>query len=469
MYYRLKQSYVLRGWEGLAWVLVKRPCNQIYQLSQEEFQVLILCDGETELSNNLLDITLEKNLRRCIRKGWIEICEKPYPLEKDQYYQYHHNRYVDRIFWSITGKCNFHCRHCYMDAPDEALGELSTTQAMSFIDQMAECGVLKVDITGGEPFIRKDFWQLVDQIISYKMTIGAIHTNGWLLDESVLNKFEQRGLKPDIVVSFDGIGWHDWMRGVEGAEKAALRALELCHQHGFYTSVGMCIHQGSLSTIPQTVEKLSSIGVESIKISNVEQTELWRRRNEGNDLSWSDFIEAMISYIPWYYKAGRPIKQLILGNVAELYQDTHGVIIAERYDGTEKCLNCYLCDSARWSCYIAPDGRLLPCMAMTASSVQNKFPRVQDIGLKQGLSSSYFMRFINGRIRDLMAANPECNACAYRYKCGGGCRALATIEFDCDLMGCDRTMCMLWKNGYIDRIRKAIDEAEAKYGSSLKA
>ena len=50
MYYRLKQSYVLRGWEGLAWVLVKRPCNQIYQLSQEEFQVLILCDGETELS-----------------------------------------------------------------------------------------------------------------------------------------------------------------------------------------------------------------------------------------------------------------------------------------------------------------------------------------------------------------------------------------------------------------------------------
>lgn len=60
MYYRLKQSYVLRGWEGLAWVLVKRPCNQIYQLSQEEFQVLILCDGETELSNNLLDITLEK-------------------------------------------------------------------------------------------------------------------------------------------------------------------------------------------------------------------------------------------------------------------------------------------------------------------------------------------------------------------------------------------------------------------------
>ena len=37
---------------------------------------------------------------------------------------------------------------------------------------------------------------------------------------------------------------------------------------------------------------------------------------------------------------------------------------------------------------------------------------------------------------------------------------------DGKLMGCDRGMCMFWKNGYYERIKKAIDEAEAKYGAA---
>ena len=48
MYYRMKPPYVLRGWEGMAWVLVKRPENWTQNLTQEQFQVLTLCDGETK-------------------------------------------------------------------------------------------------------------------------------------------------------------------------------------------------------------------------------------------------------------------------------------------------------------------------------------------------------------------------------------------------------------------------------------
>ena len=102
---------------------------------------------------------------------------------------------------------------------------------------------------------------------------------------------------------------------------------------------------------------------------------------------------------------------------------------------------------------------------MTDSPQQEKFPLVQDIGLKQGLSDSYYMQFVNGRIKDLFAENAECNTCQYRYKCGGGCRA-AALASDGKLMGCDRGMCMFWKNGYYERIKKAIDEAEAKYGAA---
>ncbi len=447
----------------MAWVLVERPDNLIQKLSRERFQVLLLCDGETDLSSSLLSESMKNSLQQCEAENIIESCTKPCPLNKDQYYRYFGNRYVSTVLWSITGKCNYRCRHCFMDAPNAALGELSTDEALNLIDQMAECGVLQVDITGGEPFVRKDFWQLVDRMIYHKMTIGMVYTNGWLLTDKVLDEFERRNLYPEFSISFDGIGWHDWMRGVPGAEEAAIRALQLCKKRGFSTNVEMCLHRGNLGVLMQTVEALCSVGVQAVKASYVVPTPLWSHNSDGNMLSDQEYFEAMLRFIPEFYKAGRPV-ELLLGNIIYLHRNKPYKVVAERYDGTQKSLDDHLCDAARWACYITPEGRLLPCMPMTSSPAQKLFPRIQDIGLKCGLSDSFYMKFVDGRVKDLLKSNAECNACSYRYKCGGGCRASALLYGDHNLMGCDRTMCMLWKEGYVDRIRKAADEAIAKYG-----
>ena len=468
MYYRMKSGYALRGWEGTAWVLVKRPENRTKMLTWEQFQVLMLCDGETELPGDLLDETLKETLEKCKSENLVEVCEKAYPLELDQYYRYYHNRYVRSAFWSITGKCNYRCRHCYMDAPEAMLGELSTEQALDLIDQMENCGVLCVDITGGEPFVRKDFWELIDRFLSHHIYIRTIYSNGWLLNEKVLEEFEKRKIRPSFSVSFDGVGWHDWMRGIPGAEEAALRALKLCCDRGFDVDVEMCLHRGNKETLPQTVMALKNIGVEYIKVGNVSQTPLWCHNSQGNALTDREYIESLLPYIEWYYKMGQPVKRLVLSSVIALEQNAPYRIVGQHNDGTENSLNCFMCNAARTACYITPEGRLLPCMPMTASPEQDKFPLVQDIGLRQGLSDSYYMQFVAGKVKDLFAANPECNACQYRYWCGGGCRANALLEGDHDLMGCDRTMCMMWKEGYVDRIQQIADEAVAKYGGPME-
>lgn len=467
MYYRLKSDYALRGWSKVSWALVKRPGNTVQWLSQELFQVLLLCDGETDLTEEMLDDTLSKALEKCKEKELVDACETPAPLDQDQYYQVYDNRYVDMVFWSVTGRCNYRCRHCFMDAPDGALGELSTKEALALIDQMAACGVLRVDITGGEPFVRKDIWQLVDRILSYKMVIGKIYTNGWLLNEKVLDEFEKRGMKPAVSISFDGVGWHDWMRGVQGAENAALRALRLCKERGFRTDVEMCIHRGNVDCLPETIRVLREEGVTDLKVSNVAQTELWQCNSEGNAMTPQEYTDAMIRYIPQYFQAGCPI-DLVISGVVVLRNNKPYKIVAEPYDGTEKCLDCHMCGATRWACYVTPEGRLLPCMPMTASTEQDRFPKVQEIGLKQGLSDSYYMEFVNGRVKDLLEANEECGSCPYRLRCGGGCRANALLDGSRELMGCDRTMCMLWKEGYVDRIRQVTEDAIAKYGGTVK-
>ena len=462
MFYRLKRNYIMRGWEKMAWMLVRRPENSYKALKAKEFQTLLLCDGGTDLDTVQMTDEMRQALEQFEKEDIIEACEPGTVLEREQYYHYYDNRFIRLAFWSITGRCNFQCRHCFMDAPEGRMGELSHEQAIGLIDQMAECGVLRVDITGGEPFVRKDFWTLIDRIQLRRMTIGEVYTNGWLLNDSILNEFEKRNLRPEISISFDGVGWHDWMRGIRGAEEAAIKALKLCEKRGFPRNVEMCIHKGNQETLPETVKLLSDIGVPRLKTSNVSQTNLWEHNSEGNALDTREYTEAMIRYIPHFFEAGMPM-DIMLGGVITLHKNSRDYsVIPEKHCGTEECLSSHLCGAIRYACYITPEGRLLPCMPMTVCQEQEFFPLVQDIGLKKGLSDSFYMNIVDSRIKDLLAVNTKCADCAHKYQWGGGCRASALAETG-ELMGCDIDQCLIWEEGYVERIRAAADEAIAKY------
>src|SRR5699024_11549908 len=76
LFYRLKETFALRGWQKMAWVLVERPDNLIQKLSRERFQVLLLCDGETDLSSSLLSESMKNSLQQCEAENIIESEER---------------------------------------------------------------------------------------------------------------------------------------------------------------------------------------------------------------------------------------------------------------------------------------------------------------------------------------------------------------------------------------------------------
>ena len=459
-YCYLSPQYKLRGWIGFPYALVYS--GDVIRLSREEFNVLIACDGQTDMETIRTE-QIQNTLHSLEEKGFIRFSDKPRAIDPEQYYYHYDNRYIREVYWSITGRCNFRCRHCYLNAPDAEMGEMTHEEAMKVIDQIAECGVYHLLVSGGEPLVRKDFFSLIDHALEKRIQIDQIYTNGWLLTDKMLDEFDQRGIKPEFSISFDGVGWHDWMRGVQGAEQAVLDTLRRCKDRGFATSIETCIHRGNADTIRETVKMLSETGIQSIKFCEVCNTDLWKRNADGNAMTTREYNDAVLRYIPRFFEDGMPV-DILFGGVLYLYKNsTNYSLVAEFDEGTEKCLTRHMCGAVRNSCYIAPDGRLLPCMPIASVPDQSLFPKIQDIGLQAALKDSFFMEFAGRRVKDLLEVCKTCRECPHHLKCGGGCRASAVLEGEKNLMGPDPSRCLMWKGGYREKVHKVCDEAIRKY------
>ena len=76
------------------------------------------------------------------------------------------------VVWEITLACNMRCIHCGSSASPltKRLDELSTQEALDVINQLQEIGVQRVVLSGGEPFLRKDWEALEKEVARLDMT-----------------------------------------------------------------------------------------------------------------------------------------------------------------------------------------------------------------------------------------------------------------------------------------------------------
>ena len=92
--------------------------------------------------------------------------------------------------WEITCRCNLRCVMCYTDCfnrPDKILKELSTRDILRIMDELAEEGCVELCLTGGEPLIRADFFELYDHATSHGFFV-TLFTNGTLITEAVADR-----------------------------------------------------------------------------------------------------------------------------------------------------------------------------------------------------------------------------------------------------------------------------------------
>ena len=450
MFYRLKSEYMLRGWKLLSTGVVNHENRTVQFLPPKKYNVLKLCNGQS--AGDSFDEAQHKILEEFIADGYVETTDEISPLESVQEYKFHDNRFLRSIAWSITGKCNCKCRHCYMSASPQKVEEFTHEQCMDIIAQMADCGVQNVALIGGEPLVRRDFWEIVDELIAKDIRIKKVFSNGILINEKFISELKKRNLRPKFQLSFDGVGCHDWLRGFNGAEKAFYRAVKLLHEGNFNINVSFDLHKGNLDSVRESVKLLASMGVDSVKIGRIFAAGAAFSMQD-KLMTQSETYDFFLEYIPQYIADGAPIKLYLSGMFSAFGATEYSIPIVKMGENFNHDNYC-MCINARNFMQINCDGYVVPCMPMNyAESNKKFFSRITDKSLKEILDDKAYMDLVSTRLGDYFKKNPECDACEYRNRCGGGCRGLAMYHNrDGNLFGIDRDTCTFFKGGYYDKV-----------------
>jgi mycofactocin radical SAM maturase len=136
------------------------------------------------------------------------------------------------LTWELTYACNLACTHCLSSSGRRDPGELSTDEAKSLIDEIAAMKVFYINIGGGEPMIRGDFFELIEHAVAQRVGV-KFSTNGTRVDGPAARRLAGIDYL-DIQVSIDGAdaATSDRVRGA-GSYDAARRAMDHLAAAGF--------------------------------------------------------------------------------------------------------------------------------------------------------------------------------------------------------------------------------------------
>ena len=155
------------------------------------------------------------------------------------------------LTWELTYACNLQCVHCLSSSGRRDPRELTTEECEAVIDELQRMQVFYINIGGGEPTIRKDFWHLVRYAVDHGVGV-KFSTNGSGIDAEVAEQLAESDYV-DVQISIDGADaeTNDHVRGA-GSFATAVQAMEHLQAagfEGFKISVVMTRHN-----IPQVDE-----------------------------------------------------------------------------------------------------------------------------------------------------------------------------------------------------------------------
>ena len=454
MYFRLTDHYALRSWSGVICAYYEKNVSHAKPLTRRQADILIQCDGEH-------DIEINDTVLSLVDKGMIVSCRKgEHPSEWSSYKKYD-NRYFPKMNLMITGKCNYNCIHCF-NAVDNAplMTEWSYEELCDLLDQARDCGIQAFTVTGGEPMVHPHFMDILRGIHERGMFVENLITNGSCITQDLLDEIKSFGCNPVFKISFDGVGYHDWMRGKTGAEEKTLRILRLCKENGFKIITHTQVNKKNRSCLMQTARLLDAIGIDETRFLRTTEVPRWFENAGDSGLNVNEYFETMLDFAKEYITSGMKMniecwQYLLLFPKRQSFSIVPAGFPAERYRDS-----VLVCGRVREYVSITSSGEVVPCNQASGLLAKNEmsYGNLHRENLKDILSSGRYIDQVCMTVGDVRKNNSKCDSCKWIRQCGGGCRMAALLfsREKKDIYAPDPTQCMFFENGWYEKTTAAL-------------
>jgi radical SAM protein with 4Fe4S-binding SPASM domain len=315
----------------------------------------------------------------------------------------------------ITKACNLRCKLCGVGAGEPLDYELPTEEVFKVVDNMAEAGLSHISFSGGEPTVRKDFFEVINYASKRIRSIGVV-TNGLVVDREYARKLVLAGAG-SVMVSLDGAKaeTHDFNRG-EGSYEKAIQAIKNCQSAGVGTvRTSFTISRTNYHELQDIIKLTLDLGI-ALQVQEFAA----RGRGAGRE----DLVLTR--------RMRRDMQRLLYR-----CQVTHGLnkfgfencyIVSEDMETQKICTDsslssdisdfCVGCLAGIYSFFLNSDGTMKLCGGYAEGILGDL--------KEQKLSDIWRNSEILHHIRNRDDLKGRCGSCTYRYICGG-CRINAYL------------------------------------------
>jgi AdoMet-dependent heme synthase len=296
----------------------------------------------------------------------------------------------------VTYRCNERCVHCYLDHEDH--GEMTTAEIMHLLDEMAEAGVFILTLSGGEIFVRKDFFEILEYARRLMFCV-KLKTNAVLIREHEARRIRDLGVESvQISIYSHRPEVHDAITLVPGSLKRSVTAIRFLKSQGLKVIIANVLMTENMQDYSGVRALAAELGVEC---------------------TLDPTVTPMMDGNPSTLRLG--VGHTVL---REVFRDSSMVGDTEEFcaipaPAGDSELESFPCSAGHTACYVSPYGDVYPCVQFPLPTGNVRQQRFVDIWRHSDRMNE--VRAI--RLKDLTT----CTQCTHLSNCTR-CPGLAFME-----------------------------------------
>lgn len=331
------------------------------------------------------------------------------------------------VAWELTKKCNLACVHCRGSSEClEYEGELTTAECFTQIDELAQLGKPMLILTGGEPLMRDDLFDIIEYAVRQGLRV-VVATNGTTITPGIAQRLKGAGV-PRISVSLDfpTARAHDEFRGQPGAFDGTIRGARYALEAGVSFQINTTITRLNVAHLEEMLNLALELGAAAFHPFFLVPT------GRGKDLAHLELsAEEYEQALNWIYDRQKELGDRIFFKPTDAPH--YFRVLRQRAAQGDGMLHQSLASHSVRAGHGAMSTLSRGCLAGIGFMFISHVGDVQGCGYlavtagnvrEQPLSEIWRDSRLFNDLRQFDALKGKCGLCEYRRACGG-CRARA--------------------------------------------